>query len=98
MWTLTNMPIVSIPIFTTPAAKLWDTIPSDTRKQLLSNVWCRECHHEITITHFSGAVRSSDLLLVGKCSECQGDVARVVKLKGEGEADHDLIVSKEKLA
>ncbi|WP_243478902.1 hypothetical protein [Orrella daihaiensis] len=28
---------------------------------------------------FSGAIRGSDLLLVGKCAEFQGDVARVIE-------------------
>lgn len=73
------MTIEAIPKFTTPAAKLWAAIPSDTRKLLLSNVWCGKCRHEITITNFSGAVRGGDLLLVGKCSECHGDVARVIE-------------------
>lgn len=69
----------AIPKFTTPAAKLWAAISNDTRKLLLSNVWCGKCRHEITITNFSGAVRGGDLLLVGKCSECHGDVARVIE-------------------
>lgn len=74
------MTIESIPKFTAPAAKLWAVIPVDTRKLLLSNVWCGKCRHEITITNFSGAVKAGDLLLVGKCSECHGDVARVVEM------------------
>jgi hypothetical protein len=73
------MTIESIPNFTKPAAKLWAAIPADTRKQLLSNVWCGKCQHEVTITNFSGAVKAGDLLLVGKCSICQGDVARVIE-------------------
>jgi hypothetical protein len=73
------MVIETIPKFTPPAAKLWAAIPSDIRKSLLSNVWCSHCRHEVTITSFSGAVKSGDLLLVGKCSECQGDVARVIE-------------------
>ena len=72
--------IESIPKFTAPAAKLWVAIPADIRKKLLSNVWCGKCQHEVTITNFSGAVRSGDLLLVGLCSECRGDVARVVEM------------------
>lgn len=76
------MTIESIPKFTAPAAKLYAAIPADVRKQLLSNVWCGTCRHEVTITNFSGVVRSGDLLLVGKCSECQGDVARVIELNG----------------
>ena len=74
-----HMPVETIPNFTAPAAKLWAKIPAHTRKLLLSNVWCVNCHHEVTITNFSGAVRGGDLLLVGRCAECQGDVARVIE-------------------
>lgn len=66
--------------FTTPAAKLWTTIPTETRKILLSNVWCGKCRREVTITNFSVADKSGDLLLVGLCSECHGDVARVIEM------------------
>ncbi len=76
------MPIESIPKFTPPAAKLWDAIPTDTRKRLLSNVWCGKCRHDVTITNFSGAVKGGDLLLVGKCAECRGDLARLIESKG----------------
>ena len=77
------MPIDSIPKFTAPAAKLWEGIPTDFRKMLLSNVWCGKCRHEITITNFSGTVNAGDLLLVGKCSDCHGDVARLIELKDD---------------
>lgn len=73
------MAVESLPKFTAPAAKLWAAIPIGTRKMLLSNVWCGKCHHEVTITNFSGAVKAGDLLLVGECSECHGDVARVIE-------------------
>jgi hypothetical protein len=72
----------SIPKFTAPAAKLWATIPDVSKKQLLSNVWCGKCQHEVMITNYSGAVRAGDLLLVGVCSECRGDVARVIEING----------------
>lgn len=74
------MTLESIPKFTAPAAKLWATIPSHTKKLLLSNVWCGKCRHEVTITNFSGAVKGGDLLLVGLCSECRSDVARVIEM------------------
>ena len=74
------MPVESFPKFTDPAAKLWAAIPNQTRKLLLSNVWCGKCRHEVTITNFSGAVRAGDLLLVGLCSKCHGDVARVIEM------------------
>jgi len=73
------MSIESIPKFTAPAAKLWASIPSNGKKLLLSNVWCCKCRHDVTITNFTGAVKDGDLLLVGLCSECRGDVAKVVE-------------------
>lgn len=74
------MTIESLPKFTAPAAELWATVPSETRKLLISNVWCGKCRREVTITNFSGAVKAGDLLLVGLCSECHGDVARVIEM------------------
>jgi len=75
------VPIESLPTFTKPARKLWDTIPEDFRKALISNVWCSRCRDTTTITNFSGVVKGGDLLLVGKCAVCHGDVARVVESK-----------------
>lgn len=73
------MSIDAIPNFTGPASKLWAAIPDRTRKVLLSNVWCSKCGHEVTIANFTGVVKSQDLLLVGKCSECRRDVARLIE-------------------
>jgi hypothetical protein len=74
------MPIESIPKFTEPAAKLWATIPADRKKLLLSNVWCVSYSHAVTITNFTGAVKAGDLLLLGVCAECRGDVARLIEM------------------
>lgn len=74
------MSVESIPKFTDPAANLWAAIPSHTKKLLLSNVWCGKCRHEVTVTNFSGVVKAGDLLLVGLCSECHGDVARLIEM------------------
>ena len=49
------------------------------KRRLLSNVWRSHCRREVTIRNFTGAVKAGDLLLVGVCSECRGDVARVVE-------------------
>ncbi len=73
------MSIDAIPNFTGPADKLWAAIPGGTRKLLLANVWCSKCGHEVTILNFTGVVKSRDLLLVGKCSECRSDVARLIE-------------------
>ncbi len=72
------MTIESIPKFTAPAAKLWATIPNHTKRLLLSKVWCGKCRHAVTITNFSGVVKAGDLLLAGLCSECHGDIARLI--------------------
>lgn len=76
---MTDSNIETLPTFSRPEAKLWAAIPIDARKSFLANVWCRNCRHDVTITNFTGAVRSGDLLLVGKCSECHGDVARMIE-------------------
>ena len=73
------MAIESLPTFTKPARQRWESIPSDIRQRLLSNVWCGHCSHETTITNFTGTLKAGDLLLVGKCAKCQGDVARVIE-------------------
>ena len=73
------MTVESFPNFTAPAAKLWAAVPADTKKLLLANVYCAKCRDSVIITNFSGVVRSGDLLLVGKCAVCHGDVARVIE-------------------
>ena len=79
---LVAMSVESIPKFTPPAAKLWATIAHDTKKALLSNVWCGRCRHSVTIKNYTGVVKAKDLLLVGHCSECHGDVARLIEISG----------------
>lgn len=73
------MNIEIIPKFSGLAAERWATIPSDLKKLLLSNVWCGNCRQEITITYFYGTIKKGDLLLEGLCSECNGEVARVIE-------------------
>lgn len=60
-------------------AALKEFIPADIRQRLLSNVWCGRCRRETAITSFTGTIKGGDLLLVGKCGECRGDVARVIE-------------------
>ncbi|MCA3238135.1 MAG: hypothetical protein ING32_08055 [Curvibacter sp.] len=68
-----------LPTFTQPARQRWESIPATIRQRLLSNVWCGKCRHETTITNFTGTLKGGNLLLLGKCAECQGDVARVIE-------------------
>jgi hypothetical protein len=73
------MTVESIPHFSDAAARLWAVIPADYRKALLSNVWCGECRHGVTIKNFAGTVKGGELLLVGQCSECFSEVARLIE-------------------
>lgn len=73
------MTIESLPTFTRPARQHWESIPTHIRQRLLANAWCGQCRHGVTITNFSGTIKGGDLLLLGKCSECHGDVARVIE-------------------
>jgi len=34
----------------------------------------------VTITNFTGSVKGGDLVLEGQCSECRGDVARLIEM------------------
>ncbi len=71
--------VESLPTFTKPAHQRWESIPAHVRQRLLSNVWCGHCRHEVTITDISGTMKGRDLLLVGRCSDCRGEVARVIE-------------------
>ena len=73
------MTVESIPNFTPPARRLWESIPAESRRRLLANVWCGDCRREVIITNFTGVIRDRNLLLVGKCAECRRDVARVIE-------------------
>jgi len=74
------MNIESIPKFTRPAAGLWAKVPAHAKKLLRCNVWCVQCRHEVTITDFAGTVVGGALLPQGLCSECRGDVSRVIEM------------------
>ena len=70
---------VYLPQFTPQATKLWNSMAIERQSLLLSKVWCSRCSRSVIIKNFTGAVKSGDLLLVGKCAECHGDVARLVE-------------------
>ena len=73
------MGVESLPVFTRQARQRWESLPADIREPLLANVWCGHCRHGVTITNFSGTIKGGDLLLVGRCAQCHGDVARVIE-------------------
>lgn len=75
------MHVDTAPDFTPTALHRWKAIPSESRKRLLTNVWCVRCRHEVTMNHYSGTLRDANLLLVGRCAECHGDVAAVIEAR-----------------
>jgi hypothetical protein len=66
---------------TAPAKKLWESIAENDREQLLANVWCGQCRHDVAITNYSGAVQSGNILLTGVCAECGNQVTRLVEFE-----------------
>jgi hypothetical protein len=78
---MNNLQIENINEFSASAAMYWIQFPDHTRDQILSTVWCGRCCEEVRITAYSGALRSGDLLLVGKCSICRNDVAKTIDLQ-----------------
>ena len=74
------VPIGSLPSSPPWPPEIWASIPADVKKRLLSNVGCSQCRREVTIRNFTGAVKAGELMPVGMCSECRGDVAGVVEV------------------
>jgi hypothetical protein len=73
--------IESLPAFTAPARRRWDAIPARIRQRLLANVWCGNCARETTVTDFTGRIQRGHLLLVGRCTRCRGEVARLIEAR-----------------
>jgi len=59
------------------ALKLWMNLPADTRRMLLSNVWCGECRKPVTIVDYHAELRRV-VVLQGFCGTCGHKVARVI--------------------
>ncbi|MDB0542807.1 hypothetical protein LBW62_16625 [Ralstonia solanacearum] len=64
----------------TPAARVfWDAIAPHIQQALLANVWCAHCRDATTIVGFSGRIERGNLVLLGRCEACGGEVARVIE-------------------
>jgi hypothetical protein len=63
--------------FTPRAKNIWRAFPGDTQLKILNTVWCTRCRGMSGITHITAKVNAGLLVLIGKCSRCGGDVARV---------------------
>ena len=59
------------------ALELWQSLPADTRRMLLSNVYCGECRKAVTIVDYHAELRGV-VVLQGFCGTCGHKVARVI--------------------
>jgi hypothetical protein len=59
------------------ALELWQGLPIDTRRMLLSNVWCGECRKAVTIVDYHAELNGV-VVLQGFCGTCGHKVARVI--------------------
>lgn len=64
---------------TPQAKKLWEQIPSDVRVRLLNNVYCVSCKGTTGIAQVRAVVEKGDLILHGRCTRCDGEVARLIE-------------------
>jgi hypothetical protein len=74
--------IMQIPnrnLFSPPALKRWDKIPPSMQAKLLGNVWCSACSKAVSILVESGRIKNNDLILSGRCADCEGPVARLIE-------------------
>lgn len=94
--TSTGKPIGSN--FTQPAARIWDAIPPEAQTALITNAWCSKCRHEVSISDYSGSIKSGCVVLLGTCSECGGAAYRVVETKLNVDKTLDIVMGKPKLA
>ena len=59
------------------AIDLWQTLPADIRRMLLSNVYCGECRKSVTIVDYHAEL-AGVVVLHGFCGTCGHKVARVI--------------------
>jgi hypothetical protein len=65
--------------FTPKAKKIWESIAGDIQIKILNNVWCVHCRKGSSIGNLTGKIESGKLVLRGSCTDCGGDVARVIE-------------------
>lgn len=61
------------------ALKIWMDLPIDTRRRILSAVWCPQCASSVTMCDYSAALEGGVVVLRGFCSVCGHKTARVLE-------------------
>lgn len=70
----------------TPAAKqFWNTIAGPIQVKLLNNVWCGDCRDVSSVAVETMNIEKGDLIIKGKCTKCNGAVARLIEGDGRPE-------------
>lgn len=57
----------------------WKRIPEHIKQKILSNVWCSNCKDVVSVTDYQIENHQLGLIIRGKCSVCESEVARVVE-------------------
>jgi hypothetical protein len=75
--------VFSLPKFTVPAQKEWNTLPEEIRKGILDSVWCARCRTDSSMQLLEGKMEQRCLILRGTCKRCGGELARVIEPEDE---------------
>jgi len=74
--------IMEIPnrkVFTPGALKRWDAIDPTMQAELLCSVWCGNCRKAVHILVRSARIDKKDMMLTGRCAQCDYHVARLIE-------------------
>ena len=64
---------------TSPARKVWETLPDPSRRELLNSVACFSCADTKGLgSQVNGRVSKGKLRLHGKCNRCGAEAVRIV--------------------
>jgi hypothetical protein len=59
--------------------KKWMELSAEDREHIIGNVWCAKCSKVVSIRDYTIVSERPGLVLRGACSDCGGQVARVVE-------------------
>jgi len=87
----------TIPKFTSPAARIWNSIPANAQQKLVSMAWCSTCQQETTVVGYSGAIKAGHVLLRGTCAKCSAPAYRFIEVKWNEDESASIVFGKSKL-
>ena len=74
------MNILKLPVLAPNAAKLWENLSHEDKKDILENVFCGACRDTTTMFNASGKAEKGCLALNGQCAVCLSPVGRFVEV------------------